>query len=146
MTRRVFGDAFDDDPWDVAMRFAGSTQVGLGKRLLERYRWWRFRPHGEWITWVGGHYYEPLADTLRPLAAGIPGEARVIFVPTRCIVTVCRIEPGARYRATWFDPRRGSEHDAGTVAPDDAGRWQPPRPPIIQDWVLVIETAEARIG
>ncbi len=143
---RVFGDSFDDDPWDVAMGFAGSTQVGLGKRLLERYRWWRFRPHGEWITWVGGHYYEPLAGALRPLAAGIPGEVRVIFIPTRCIVTVCGIEPDARYRATWFDPRRGREHDAGMAAADGEGRWQPPRPPIIQDWVLVLETSEARIG
>ena len=143
---RVFGDSFDDDPWDVAMGFAGSTQVGLGKRLLERYRWWRFRPHGQWITWVGGHYYEPLAGALRPLAAGIPGEVRVIFIPTRCIVTVCGIEPDARYRATWFDPRRGREHDAGMAAADGEGRWQPPRPPIIQDWVLVIETAEARTG
>ena len=142
---RVFGDAFDDDPWDVAMAFPGSAQVGLGKRLLERYRWWRFRPHADWITWAGGHYYDPLAATLKPLAAGIAGEVRVIFVPTRCIVTVCGIEPGARYRAAWFDPRRGSEHDAGTVAPDDEGRWQPPRPPIIQDWVLVLETAEARM-
>ena len=142
---RVFGDAFDDDPWDVAMAFPGSAQVGLGKRLLERYRWWRFRPHADWITWAGGHYYDPLAATLKPLAAGIAGEVRVIFVPTRCIVTVCGIEPGARYRAAWFDPRRGSEHDAGTVAPDDGGRWQPPRPPIIQDWVLVLETAEARM-
>jgi hypothetical protein len=71
---------------------------------------------------------------------------RVIFIPTRCIVTVCGIEPDARYRATWFDPRRGREHDAGMAAADGEGRWQPPRPPIIQDWVLVLETSEARIG
>ena len=142
---RVFGDAFDEDPWDVAMDFPGSTQMGLGKRLLERYRWWRFRPHPEWITWVGGHYFGPLADGIKPLAAGIAGEVRVIFAPTRCIVTACRIEPGARYSATWFDPRTGREHDAGTVAADGDGRWQPPRPPIIQDWVLVLETAQARV-
>ena len=71
---------------------------------------------------------------------------RVIFIPVRYLVTVEEylvtveeIEADAAYRAYYFDPRQGREYDIGTVMPNEEGAWQPPRPPIIQDWVLVLE-------
>lgn len=39
-------------PWDVAMSFPGSRQIGLGKKLLEHFPWQRFMPHPEWAEFV----------------------------------------------------------------------------------------------
>ncbi|MXX26435.1 MAG: DUF4038 domain-containing protein [Caldilineaceae bacterium SB0668_bin_21] len=136
---RIYGESFDEDPWDEAMHFAGSRQVGLGRRLLERFRWWQFEPASHWIAQRGEHHFKPLQDYIRPFAAGIAGEVRVIFIPVRYLVTVEEIEADVAYRAYYFDPRQGREFDIGAVVPDEEGTWQPPRPPIIQDWVLVLE-------
>jgi len=40
-------------PWDEAMDLPGSTQVGAGKRFLERFPWQRLAPHPEWVAWDG---------------------------------------------------------------------------------------------
>ena len=55
------------------MHFPGSRQVGLGKRVLERYPWWRFELHPEWVSHVGEGYFKPIESYIRPFAAGIPG-------------------------------------------------------------------------
>ena len=49
----------------------------IPKALLMRYPWWRFEPHPEWVEphWDEKNYW-------MPFAAGIPGEVRVIFMPT----------------------------------------------------------------
>ncbi len=38
-------------PWNEAMNFLGSKQVGLGKKLFEQYQWWKFEPHPEWVSY-----------------------------------------------------------------------------------------------
>jgi hypothetical protein len=49
------------------------------------------------------------------------------------------IEPAVVYRAFYFDPKSGKEHDLGSVTPDSAGSWKPPMTPTYADWVLVLE-------
>lgn len=44
------GGSYGKLAWDDAMRLPGSSQVGFGKRLLERYPWQRFTPHPEWAA------------------------------------------------------------------------------------------------
>jgi len=118
--------------------------VGLAKRLLERYEWWRFEPHPEWI--------EPRwseEDFFGGYAAGIPGQVRVIYLPTYVWGggQVKNLEPGVSYRAFLFNPADGEETDLGLVVPDAEGTWPlltgadgVRRPlPIYQDWVLVLE-------
>jgi hypothetical protein len=39
-------------PWDEAMKLPGSTQIGLGKKLLEQYAWQKFQPHPEWAEFA----------------------------------------------------------------------------------------------
>jgi hypothetical protein len=39
-------------PWDEAMNLPGSTQVGLGKKLFEKYDWQKFHPHPEWAGYA----------------------------------------------------------------------------------------------
>jgi len=130
------GQSWGDTPWDEAYQLPGSGQVSLGKRLLERYPWWRFEPHLEWIEphWSKENYFQPYA-------AGIPKGVRIAYIPAhgRGLLKVKGIEQGITYRAFYFDPRNGRECDMGTVVPDEKGEWQPPKPPIIQDWILVME-------
>jgi len=131
------GMAWGDTPWDEASQLPGSGQLGLGKRLFQRYEWWRFEPHPEWI--------EPHANQENynaPYAGGHSREVRVIFLPSGVWgVTVKGLEADIRYRAFLFNPATGRERVIGAVEPDEQGNWQLSlsRPPIYQDWVLVLE-------
>jgi len=135
------GASWGDTPWTEAYRLPGSTHIALGKRLLERYAWWHFESHPEWI--------EPRADTkdyLGPYAAGIPGQVRVFYFP-RPIgpwsgpVSVKGLEAGKPYRAFFFDPKNGKEYPLGQVQAE-GGSWLVPMPVLIQDWVLVLQSSE----
>ena len=137
------GMSWGNTPWEDAYQLPGSAHVGLGKRLLEKYEWWRFEPHPEWIEphWSKENY-------IGAYSAGIPGKVRVTFFPLSWWGTavVKGIEPGVKYHAYLFNPVDGSKHDLGTVEPDAAGDWEVPggNPPwkllpIYQDWILVLE-------
>ena len=130
------GMAWGNTPWEDAYQLPGSAQLGIAKRLLERYDWWRFEPHPEWIEphWSKENYFAPYA-------AGIPGAVRIAFLPWyQTKVTVRNIEQNVCYRAFLFNPVNGEAHDLGVVVPDTQGDWAMPLPlPVYQDWILVLE-------
>ncbi len=136
--------SWGDTTWEAASQLAGSAQVGVGKRLLERYEWWRFQPMTipDWDT----------EKRLAPFAAGIPGKVWVIYLPTDGIEgkffglkgKSIAIEPGAQYRAYFHNPRTGADVEAGAVKPGESGLWPIPRHPSREDWVLVLEQSAAR--
>ena len=141
------GTAWGSTAWEDAYLLPGSFQVGLGRKLLERYRWWKFEPHPEWVAphWTRDNY-------LLPSAGGIPGEVRVIFCPQADDKPVVKgLEKGTTYSASLFDPVTGADWPIGTVRPDANGDWQiamqqkPLNPfPLFQDWVVVLEAEGAR--
>lgn len=137
-------------PWQEVMHLPGSAQVGLGKRFLERYPWWKFEP-----------IREPEVEALgRPsaFATGIPGAIAVYYVPSglepdklhgilkagdlkyfwwrTCLPVMVGTE--SRFVASWFDPRTGEETSIGPVHADERGYWTPPPKPSLLDWVLVL--------
>lgn len=129
------GQSWGDTPWSEAYQLPGSIQVSLGKDLLKRYPWWRFKPCPELVEphWSKGDFF-------KPYASGIPKQVRIIYIPLPVhFLRVKGIEQGVAYRASYLDPRRGREYDVGIVTPNEEGEWQPPKPKIIQDWVLVME-------
>lgn len=135
-----WGASWGDTPWEDAYRLPGSSHVGVGKRLLERYEWWRFEAHQDWI--------EPSAsdnDYLKPYGAGIPGQVRVFYFPRPILpwsgrpFVIRQLETGVNYEAVFFDPKNGREYRAGRVEANAGGDWEVPLPPIGQDWVLVLE-------
>jgi hypothetical protein len=129
------GHTWGNVPWDVAAELPGSRHIGLGKALLIKYPWWRFEPHPEWVDphWSRDNYEQPYA-------AGIPGEVRVIFIPPAWNApAVKNLESGVAYRAFYFDPASGNQHELGAVTPDSAGAWPAPLTPTFADWVLVLE-------
>jgi len=98
---------YDFTTWKEGMNFPGSTQLGLGKKLLEQYPWWQFEPHPEWVE--AGCF-----------AAGIPGEVRFIYLPRRNVYNwtgpvVKQLECDVPYHAFYFDPVNGKRYDLGTV-------------------------------
>lgn len=140
------GMAWGNTPWDEAAQLPGSRQVGLAKRLLERYEWWRFEPHPEWVEprWSEEEFFGGYA-------AGIPGQVRVLYLPVFLWRggKVKGLEPGVPYHARLFNPADGTETDLGPITPDAQGDWEMltgpdgvRRPfPLYQDWVLVLEAS-----
>jgi hypothetical protein len=125
-------------PWNVAYKHPGSAQVGRFRKLLLHYQWWLMEPHQEWLEphWDGE--YVP-----RPFAGGIPGRLRIVYwPPMRKPPLVKQLEQGVTYRGLLCDPITGAEHDLGSVKGDAEGDFQPPVPPIMQDWLLILEVKE----
>jgi hypothetical protein len=141
------GMAWGNTPWEDAYLLPGSGELGLGKRLLERYRWWKFEPHPEWVDprWNRDNYS-------LPSAAGIPCEVRVLYAPQMWEAPTVRcLERDVRYTAFLFDPVGGGERGLGPVSPEADGSWKisvgntPWNTfPLYQDWVIVLETEGAR--
>ncbi len=132
---------YDFTTWREGMNQPGSTQIGLGKKLLEKYPWARFEPHPEWA--------EPGC-----FAAGIPGEVRFIYLPRRNVYnwtgpTVKNLEPDADWHVYYFDPATGRKFDQGTIKAQAKAGDKTAKPvefkkniPSPQDWVLVFERAK----
>ncbi len=100
-------NVYDFTPWREGMHYPGSTQLGLGKKLLEEYPWQRFEPHPDWT--------EPGS-----FAAGIPGEVRFIYMPRRGVYNwtgpiVKGLERDVPFHAFYFDPARGTRFDLGKI-------------------------------
>jgi len=46
------GVGYGKIPWNEAMNLPGSRQVGLGKKLFEKFEWQKFEPHPEWARYA----------------------------------------------------------------------------------------------
>jgi len=98
---------YDWTTWREGMAYPGSTQLGLGRKLLAGYPWERLEPHPEWTQ--DGCF-----------AAGIPNEMRVIFSPRRGVYdwsgsVVHGLERDVVYHARYFDPASDRVFDQGDV-------------------------------
>ena len=136
------GAEYEFTPWFEAMHLPGSTQLGLAKKLLEEYPWWRFEPHPEWVDPHSTTLCVPHAQWYDdnqqfaarggkwdlPYAAGIPGEVRIIYIPGHyynwSAPTVKHLERDVPYHAFYFNPASGKRYNLGTVM--SAG--PPPKP------------------
>lgn len=138
------GMSWGNIPWSDAMNFLGSEQVSLGKKLLERYSYWLFDAHPEWIT-----PHASLENSFEPFAAGIPGEVRVFYFPypiapwLPALPTVQGLEKDIQYRAYYYDPANGTEQLIGEVTGDKDGHWIITAPSTGQDMVLVLEKIDS---
>jgi hypothetical protein len=133
------GTAWGHLPWQAAYQLPGSGQLGLAKRLLERYPWQQFEAQPQWVE---PHQNE--ANRMLPYAAGVPGQVRVVFIPAEAIWAVWRgevklreLEPECAYQTFYFDPKTGDEYDLGIVTGKQ--EYILPKPPIFQDWVVILD-------
>ncbi len=126
-------------PWEEAYQLPGSTQLGLAKRLLERFPWWEFEPHQDWIEPSGSDSNMGLG-----FAAGIPGVVRLFYLygaihPRGSTPRVKNLEQNVKYEAFFWNPTDGEEYPLGAVVPDNQNQWEVPLPPFYKDWILVLE-------
>jgi hypothetical protein len=130
------GMTWGNTPWKEAAELPGSEQVGLGRRVLERYDWWRLEPEPDAVEphWSDENYYAPHA-------AVIPGQCIIIYMPRPWSrPTVRCLQPGAEYRAFYVDPMTGAEYESGQVTADEDGIWPGGgRIPIYRDLLLIVE-------
>jgi hypothetical protein len=132
---------FED--WREIAAYPGSGQMQYARRLFERYDWWRFAPHPEWMK-----IEEAKDGALMPQCAGIPGRVRIFYLPPPLhvagrLTSVVGLEKGTVYQAHSYDPRFGTDRDLGAVRTQN-GAWSPPSLPNNQDWVIVLETKKAK--
>lgn len=137
------GQPYDWTTWKEGMNYPGSTQLGISKKLLEQYQWWRFESHPEW---AGSNC----------ISAGIPGEVRFIYIPRRNIYNwngpqVTNLEPYVNWHCYYFDPATGRKFDQGVIKAISKDKFAPltkfqKNVPSPQDWVLVLENNEHRGG
>ena len=129
---------YDLTTWKEGMNYLGSTQLGIGKKLLEKYPWSQFESHPGWVE--EGSF-----------AAGIPGEVRIIYMPRRNIYNwsgpvVKNLDPSVNWQVFYFDPATGRKFDQGIIKAiagpknetNDPAEFQE-NVPSPQDWVLVLE-------
>jgi hypothetical protein len=153
------GTAWGDTSWEDAARLPGSGQLGVGKRILERYPWWQFEPHQEWVEPLvefpeslahrsGSNLLVPRKvlpgvenpEYFMPYAAGIPGKVRVFYSQDQSRnYKVTAFEKGVTYQASFINPSTGKVIPIGKVTPDKNGDWYLPTLPVFRDWVVVME-------
>jgi hypothetical protein len=122
-------------PWNEAMNLPGSRQVGLGKKLFERFAWQECAPHPEWAV-----YADEQAGKFGPFSTGKAGEIRIIYVPESRPVKMQQLEDGAKYDARAFDPTSGEMTSVGKINPGDAApAITKPERIKSDDWVIVLE-------
>ena len=128
------GHSWGGPAWDIAAQLPGSGQLGLSKKLLMRYSWWKLQAAPDLIDprWSKKDYWMPFAGQ-------IPGEAIFAYTPAAYNGATFRNLPAGRYRALFFNPASGEETEIGMITPDSAGTWKIAEVPIFQDWIVVLE-------
>lgn len=131
------GRTWGNTPWQEAAQYPGGREIGAGAQLLRRYPWHRIEPHPEWTE----PHWSPENYEL-PYAAGIPGQLRIICIPTMWNPPKLRLlEKDITYRATLFDPSTGEGHDLGMAGGGSSGEFVLSHFPVQRDWVLVLQRA-----
>jgi hypothetical protein len=120
-------------PWERAYQYPGSTHVGMGKQIMERFEWWRFVPRQDWIRDSDPQKF------YQPYSAGISGEIRMIYVYQPISGSYATdLVPGKTYNYRYIDPMCGHEYPIVQFTADETGSWHIGMFPEKKDLVLVI--------
>ena len=130
------GNVWGNVPWEEAYKYEGSVELGLGKKFLDQYDWWKLKPTM--------HRLESNGDDVGSVLFSAQIEEKYLFVfmfkkPARWRqYRINGFKEGNTYAVSWFNPITGDiiqdELPAGVdgvIILDNA--------PVMQDWVLVIE-------
>ena len=130
------GNSYGSIPWDQAMQFAGSTQVGLAKRFFARYPWYRLEPRPAASAWADK---EPANDDIRPWAVGTGTNLLIVYVPRPRPILVTQLSPETKYAVNLFDPVGGGRALLDNLRTDSHGALPALTPTYHHDWVVVLE-------
>jgi hypothetical protein len=129
------GNVWGNVPWEEAYMYQGSKELGLGKKFLEGYDWWKLNPSQDRL--------ESRGDDVGSLLFSAQIEEEHVFVymfrkpaPWRDY-KVNGFMPCNTYDVTWFNPITGDIIHSELTAGDD-GKISITQAPVMQDWILVI--------
>jgi hypothetical protein len=138
------GTSWGFTPWQEAALLPGAAAVGMGKRLLEKFAWWKLQPGWAACEKPGAGPGDGAPGWEDPQLAGCGQQLIVAYIyrpkapwhaPDRY-----RLEgfaPSASYKVRYIDPQSGREWKLGILAADDQGRCVVPYAPCLIDLVLV---------
>ncbi|HYW96445.1 MAG TPA: DUF4038 domain-containing protein, partial [Bacteroidales bacterium] len=130
------GNTWGNVPWEVAYTYPGSREVGIGKTILEQYQWWDLKPAPDLISFSApDSIFIPYCATTK--------NVRIIYMfdfPSSWRNIRCtKLNKEKTYQVTFIDPITGDTYPYGIISADVKGEWKVPKPPIMQDWVLVLK-------
>lgn len=116
--------------WIEAIDFPGAEQMGIMRRFFEDHQWWDLEP----ISAAGS----AVLGRKRPLAAASKDGTCIVAYYSAQARKPLELEGRAGiWQASWFDPRTGAMHDAGTIEAE--GTLTLLRRPTLDDWLFVLE-------
>lgn len=131
------GMSWGNTPWPVAADLPGSREVGLGRRILERFDWHRLTPMPDIVEprWTENDFYGPYAAT-------IPDQCMIVYFPKPTGKATIKLEPNATYRASFIHPATGERYDLGQAQAGEEGTWTwTGMRPVYHDLLLVLENS-----
>ncbi len=127
------GHVWGNVPWQEAMHYKGSEQVGHSAQFVRQLPWWKLRPAPERVS-----KHADIEQIYDPYAAEVGEDLLVYFrfAFGKNTLKIRGLEPGAPYEFVFFDPITGKSYPPREGQSNARGEWLVPTPPVIQDWVL----------
>jgi hypothetical protein len=129
------GNTWGNVPWEIAYHYSGSRQVGIGKKILENFDWWKMIPDQDLVRYEN-------KNPFGPYSARIGDEFIFVYLhqpPARWRqYWVQGIERDQAYYLYYYDPITGDRYDQGSITTSEEGEFMIPEVPISQDWLLVL--------
>ncbi|WP_319592467.1 DUF5060 domain-containing protein [uncultured Draconibacterium sp.] len=134
------GATWGNVPWQIAMHYKGSEQIGIGAAFLRQLPWWTLKPSAGRVSYHAGvdNYYDPYAAEIKDglliyfTKVGFKGNQ----------LKVLGLKSGQKYSYVYFDPITGEQHLSKEFTSDKKGEWLIGTPPVMQDWVLWIRSID----
>ena len=137
------GNVWGNVPWEIAHQYEGSREIGLGKKFLENYRWWKLTPVQNRVE----SQYDDVVSV--PFAATIGDDHLFVYMFRKPAswqpYQINGLSPQRAYPVTWFNPITGDAIEDRFSA-NSAGKITIDRAPIMQDWVLVVDQSAIATG
>ncbi len=130
------GNTWGNVPWETASQYAGSSHVGIGKKILENYEWWKLQPATHRLV-------SPSEEILnQPVCAEIAGVGLLVYLfrkPSGWLkYSFNGFHPNAKIPVTFWDPLTGAKYENWIFESNKDGVITIDNAPIMQDWVVVI--------
>ena len=128
--------------WDEALALPGAAQMGLVRRLIES------RPMLSRVPDQGLLASDPGTGGEHQRATrGADGAYAFVYSPTGRPFTVdTSLLSGETVGASWYDPRTGEVHPAGTRSTVGTETFAPPTSGPKDDWILVLDDDDQRFS
>lgn len=134
--------------WKQGYQAPGSAQMGMGRKILDQFEWWRLQPAGDLVQNAPISFQE---DFYKIVGAYIPDELFIIYknYPNLMVGVMqnsddfcarVSLPKGQKYSVTFINPVDGREESGGIAEADENGIWLIKQEPVVaSEWVVVLK-------